>query len=338
MLISTHRRQTYGIPAISQLLVATGELSDPHRSSKRAADTGVLITEFVLNKPGSERNLDAISRMNWLHDRYRKAGKIKDDDMLYTLGLFALEPIRWTNRFDWRQLTDLERCAMAVYWKHIGEAMEIPYSSLPSHEAGWRDGLHWLQELEDWSLAYEAEHAVPAESNRILAQATIDIGLTNVPRAFHGPVKQFAAALIDHRLQKAMMMESAPKVIEYALNAAVAIRAWIVRNVFLPRPEMFHAEWFSSHPDPVSGRYNFKRHIGYPWYIRPSILQVLSPKTWLLWASGGYVASWNKPEYLPEGYRISDLGPVALEGKGSDEMDHSKTRISQMFLRCPIPH
>ncbi|KAJ5707047.1 hypothetical protein N7488_006848 [Penicillium malachiteum] len=119
-----------------------GELASPTSSSKRAADTGVLLTEIVLNKPNSTRNLDTIARMNWLHDRYRRAGKIKDETMLYTLSLFVLEPIRWTNRFEWRSLLDIERCALAVYWRSLCEAMDISYEVLPSAKSGWRDDLH----------------------------------------------------------------------------------------------------------------------------------------------------------------------------------------------------
>jgi hypothetical protein len=193
------------VPTISKLLVATGELSDPTLSSKRAADTGVLLTEIVLNKPRSVRNLDAIARMNWLHDRYRRSGKIKDDDMLYTLSMFVLEPLRWTERFEWRNLSDLERCAMAVYWKSLGEVMDIPYDALPSAKSGWRDGLHWLAELEEWSKAYDEKNTIPDEHNRTLALATVKIGLTNVPRIFHGVGLQFVAALLDQRLRRAMM-------------------------------------------------------------------------------------------------------------------------------------
>jgi len=32
--------------------------------------------------------------------------------MLYTLSLFALEPIRWVNRYEWREMTPMEVCAM----------------------------------------------------------------------------------------------------------------------------------------------------------------------------------------------------------------------------------
>jgi hypothetical protein len=79
--------KTYGIPSISKLLVATGQLSSPELASKRTADTGVVITEVVLNKPDSERTISGIALMNYLHGRYIKAGKISNDDMLYTQSL-----------------------------------------------------------------------------------------------------------------------------------------------------------------------------------------------------------------------------------------------------------
>lgn len=124
--------------------------------------------------------------MNYLHSGYRKAGKITDADMLYTLSLFALEPIRWTRRFEWRALTDMEICAIGTVWKDMGDAMEIPYTALKSGATGIRDGLQWLQDLEEWSVKYEEEHMVPAESNKQLAVGTIDLLLWNVPRRWRG--------------------------------------------------------------------------------------------------------------------------------------------------------
>lgn len=143
--------------------------------------------------------------MNWLHDRYRRVGKIKDEDMLYTLSLFVLEPVRWTERFEWRALSDLERCALAVYWKNLGEVMDIPYDVLPSAKSGWQDGLNWLEELEAWSKVYDIENTAPDEHNETLALATLTVALTNVPRMFHGIALQFVSALLDQRLTRAMM-------------------------------------------------------------------------------------------------------------------------------------
>ena len=76
--------KTYGIPSVSSLLVATGQLADVETASKRVADTGVLLLEFALNKPDSERTIQAIAHMNYLHARYQKSGMITNDNLLYT--------------------------------------------------------------------------------------------------------------------------------------------------------------------------------------------------------------------------------------------------------------
>lgn len=93
--------QTYGIPSVSSLLVATGQIStDSRAGTKRMAETGALLLEAVLNPPASNRAIAAIARINYIHDRYRQRGRISDADMLYTLSLFALEPSRWVSRLE----------------------------------------------------------------------------------------------------------------------------------------------------------------------------------------------------------------------------------------------
>jgi hypothetical protein len=159
----------------------------------------------VLHQPSSQRAIDGIARMNYLHGLYRKSGKISDEDMLYTLSLFLLEPIRWTQRFEWRALADVERCAMGTYWRFMGEAMEIPFTALKSHKSGWEDGLHFLEELEEWSLAYQADHMVPAESNKEVAKGTIDIGLYVVPKWLQPAGLEFVSSLLEPKLRRAMM-------------------------------------------------------------------------------------------------------------------------------------
>jgi hypothetical protein len=43
---------------------------------------------------------------------YQKKGLISNDDMLYTLSVFALEPVRWVKRYEWREMTPMEICAL----------------------------------------------------------------------------------------------------------------------------------------------------------------------------------------------------------------------------------
>jgi hypothetical protein len=104
--------KTYGIPTISKLLVKTKQLSDSRFAGKRYSDTELLIAEFLSASPDSRRANEATARMNHIHSIYQKQGLISNDDLLYTLALFVLEPITWIKKYEWRDLTDLEICAM----------------------------------------------------------------------------------------------------------------------------------------------------------------------------------------------------------------------------------
>ena len=172
--------------------------------TKRAADTGVLLLEFGLNKPTSQRAIEAISRMNYLHSLYRKTGKITDDDLLYTLAIFALEPSRWINRYEWRTLTALEMCACGTFWKSMGDAMEIPYTKLASSSRGWDNGLEWLHELEAWSDKYEETHMVAADTNKQLTDAQLDAMLPKWPLRLHRISIQVVTVLLGERLRQSM--------------------------------------------------------------------------------------------------------------------------------------
>lgn len=143
--------------------------------------------------------------MNFLHSNYIKAGKILDDDMLYTLSLFALEPVRWINRYEWRNVSEFERCALGTFWKSIGDAMEISYDALPSSKTGFRDGLHWFEEIEAWSVAYEAKAMVPHKDNYMTANATIEILLWEVPSFLKPLGRKSVYLLMEDRLRAAMM-------------------------------------------------------------------------------------------------------------------------------------
>lgn len=200
--------RTYGIPSVSKLLVATSQFSEPSTACKRYADTALLISEFLGHDPTAERTRQALARMNFIHSNYQKAGKILDDDMLYTLGLFACEPVRWINRYEWRKLEDFEVCASGTLWKSIGDAMGISYEKLKSGTGGkegtWKDGLEWWEEIDEWTQQYEREKMVPAATNHKTAEQTTRILLWTLPGPIKGPGRHLVSALMDDRLRKAM--------------------------------------------------------------------------------------------------------------------------------------
>ena len=148
--------RTYGIPTISTLLAHTTEFSNPATSGKRLSDTSLLVTVMIGREWGSEDWVKGISRINCVHDKYQKAGKISNDDLLYTLSLFALEPVRWINRYEWRTLTDTERCA-------IGEPPDLSIATI-THAS--------------WKVFFGRALVMPCASRTILSlQATANPGM-----------------------------------------------------------------------------------------------------------------------------------------------------------------
>lgn len=139
--------------------------------------------------------------------------------MLYTLSLFALEPIRFVETYEWRELSDLEKCAIGTYWKSLGDALGISYACLPSgseisdvdtgeKKSGFQDGLHWLEEIRIWSHAYEVEKMKPHLTNKQVADKTTDVLTYALPGFMKQVGIQFVSFIMDDRLRAAMMSVS----------------------------------------------------------------------------------------------------------------------------------
>jgi hypothetical protein len=75
---------------MSKLFAVTGQ-NNIRNAGRRAVDTEILLRESQTQPRDSERYMDAVARMNYLHARYRKARKILNTDLLHTLGDGALE-------------------------------------------------------------------------------------------------------------------------------------------------------------------------------------------------------------------------------------------------------
>lgn len=80
-------------------------------------------------------------------------------------------------REEWRQLTDVEKCALGVFHKNLGEDMGIPFDVLPSHAEGWKDGLHFALELRAWTIYYEETVARPTATNDQYVRVYVDSAL-----------------------------------------------------------------------------------------------------------------------------------------------------------------
>ncbi|KAJ2929427.1 hypothetical protein H1R20_g7656, partial [Candolleomyces eurysporus] len=179
---------------------------------ENAKETEILIATFVgcpINgfhdttappdptKPAEDpRAAIALARMNFIHSKYR----ISNDDYLYTLSLFILEPARWADLYSWRRLSQMEQEAFFLFYADVGRKMGI--TDIPGT----------LEELKAWSEAYEEVYMVPDETNNLVAGYTVAELLYAVPNKFG--MKSFAErvviALLEERVRIAMLYKSVP--------------------------------------------------------------------------------------------------------------------------------
>lgn len=331
--------RTYGIPTISKLLVQTSQFSEESTATKRYTDTVVLIAEFMGYHPTSARSIEAIGRMNYIHSQYQKSGLILDDDLLYTLALFAGEPVRWIDKYEWRKLEDFERCAIGTFWKAIGDAMCISYGNLRSGREGgegWIDGLQWLNELDEWSAEYEKRFMVPDKNNQKTAEQTVAILLYSIPGFAKREGRRTVSALMDDRLRTAMMYEKPSQFYFDLVSVIFAVRKFVLCYLTFPRPQFLRVH-NTTYETSQAGTYHMTVYEAHPYYVKPTFWNRFEPRAWKSWIMGLPVPGDEGDKYRPSGYKIPELGPEFMRGKGAEYMRASKERlVGERMKGCPF--
>ncbi|KAL5366453.1 hypothetical protein BJX96DRAFT_182615 [Aspergillus floccosus] len=312
--------KTGAIPTMTKLFVATGQLNEKN-ASKRAADTEVVLNEVHDREPGSESHLLGIARMNYLHARYRKAGKILDEDMLHTLGSAVVDILRSVELYEWRGLTDVEKCAVGVFHRALGEAMDIQFDCLPSAKSGWRDGVHFAQELYNWTLSYEKIAAKPTESTRTIGRRLVDLAKFNVPMPLRPVVERVISTKLDEHMRTSMGIEKPGFIVSTIVHGIVSIRRFLLRYFFFPRPECMEVRLLNDSEDPSTGLWTVNFWIAHPWYVKPTLKHRWGLKAIIVRIFGsGSVPVENGP-YRDAGYDLWTIGPAAQEKRGREEME-----------------
>jgi hypothetical protein len=311
--------KTYAVAPGTSLLVATRQLVSPTTVGRRAEDTGVILTEFLIGGLDSPRGLTALSKMNWLHRRY--GNKIKQPEMLHTLAMFVLEPFRWIERWEWRPLTKMEKVAVYVYWKEIGSRMGIEY--IPET----------LEELEDWVTEYEKENIYFSNNNKLCSDATIGLFLRDLPGWMRGFAHKAVVTFLETHVRVALGYERSPRWIEILVDTGFRARAGLIRHFYLPR-------WRDIDALPKSdkkGRLHRKLWAFEPWYVEDTFWEWL--KAWYF--TKGRVVPGEK--YKSKGFLVEELGPVEYEKssregvlKEADQMKEYASKGGAVGMGCPF--
>ncbi|KAH7353175.1 hypothetical protein BKA66DRAFT_475816 [Pyrenochaeta sp. MPI-SDFR-AT-0127] len=307
-----------GIPTMSKLFAVTGQ-NNVRNAGRRAIDTEILLRESQVQPRESERYRDAVARMNYLHARYRKAGKILDTDLLHTLGDGALEIIHVIDKQEWRTLSDVEKCAIGVFHYNLGEDLEIPFTPLRSSKVGWQDGLHFVAELIEWTKEYEGQVATPTTTGDQYVRVYVDSATRKLGKTSTTFLRKVIGSDLDDTMRRSLCIEAPGPFVSGLLFAIRNTRKMLLRHLALPRPESLAYRSVASTPN-TEGLYNFGHGGFQPWYIQPNFWSTWAPRALILRMLGARKPGSKGDRYKPAGYDLKTIGPPPQEGKGFEEM------------------
>lgn len=223
--------RTYGVPATSRILDQTGQFK--HHGQRRYDDTTLILAEITEHGYESERGRKAIKQMNRMHGRFN----IKNEEMLYVLSTFIYEPIRWNQKYGWRQPTHHENLALYYFWVEVGKRMGI------------KDIPDTIESFEQYNIDYERQHYAYDPANRNIADATLDIFQSWFPSFLHPIVRQGIFAMTDEPLRQAFGYPKAHPLMQWLAPNGLKLIGKIIR--YLPprsEPYSLTSERNQSHP------------------------------------------------------------------------------------------
>lgn len=176
--------RTYAVPSIGQLLAETGEFTE--RVQRRYDDTNLILDEIVHSGLGGTRGRAALRRMNRMHAAY----DIPNGDFLYVLTTFVVVPMRWMEKFGWREVGVGERTAVVEYYRALGRHMGI--TDIP----------RTFDEFAGYMDDYESRHFAHTRGGTEVAEATLALVATFSPYRYlpDAVFRRFVFALLDEPL------------------------------------------------------------------------------------------------------------------------------------------
>ncbi len=168
-----------------------------------------------------------------MHGRY----DISNDDYLYVLSTFVLVPGRWNDKFGWRLYTEKERRAGLNYWRELGRRMNI--QGIPND----------VDELDRWSRGYERANSRYTDSNRHVADDTLNLFLSWYPRWLRPAVRLGVLSLLEDYMLDSFGYQHPPRWFRRLVELSLRIRAKVIP--LLPRrrrPRLITNERMRSYP------------------------------------------------------------------------------------------
>ncbi|MBM4253444.1 MAG: DUF2236 domain-containing protein [Deltaproteobacteria bacterium] len=207
--------KTFSVPSIAKILVDSREFLD--HTQKRYDDTDLLLSMFIERGYTSVEGREAIRRINRMHAVH----PITNDQMLYVLSTFVIDPIIWMSSYGWRPLMPVEEQALFHFWIAVGKLMGIT------------DLFTDLEAMRAYHTRYEAECMVYSDNNLMLYKGVVPTVARNLPFPLSILTAKLLPAIMSPRMCAAFGITPAGKFIRLIVEYALRTRGRI--DQLLPR-------------------------------------------------------------------------------------------------------
>jgi len=145
--------------SISHLVVQLyGDSQLNRQTYERLNKTRDFIKALITSGIDSEQSTSVFAHINRMHSNLPAS----NDDFLYVLSTFILEPIRFNRQFSTTQLTKEAIDTLLGFWKEVGSRMNI--NNIPLSEAQWKA----------FQIDYEASHQIYSLEGEDLAKKSLN--------------------------------------------------------------------------------------------------------------------------------------------------------------------
>ncbi|MFN0216884.1 MAG: oxygenase MpaB family protein [Saprospiraceae bacterium] len=177
--------------------------------------------------------------MNKIHGNFR----IPNEDFIFVLSTLIFYPIDWMEKYGWRKMLDKEKQALFLFYREVGLRM------------GMQDLPATIEDLRAFVTEYEAKYFVFAQSNRNIADATINIFKGWFPGFLRPLIEPAVVALIDEKLRIAFGFPKPSPLMVWLVNASLLVRKHFLRWLpvtFMPYPNLTDTTRFETYyPRPI---------------------------------------------------------------------------------------
>jgi hypothetical protein len=204
--------RTFSIPSISKVLAQTGEYE--RNGVRRVDDTRAYLVEILSSGPGTPDGDAMIDRLHRIHSLYR----IRNDDYIYTLSVFVVDPVEFIDRHGWRATTAGERHALFTLYRRLAERMRV------------RDLPDSYDAIARWRREYEAREQRYTSEGEAVARGLLKALTASVPAISAARLEEIVTCFITERTRTALGLRPPPPLMRDVVVRTLTTRKTLMRR------------------------------------------------------------------------------------------------------------